>query len=70
MAQFTITIPDAIVPRIQAAFRHVDGFGRTVPASLNMIEGIIRQYIKKRVRDYEANIFSDQKAQEIDKESW
>lgn len=54
MATLTITIPDAAVTRIRAAF----GSG-TTPATVQEVQLQIRDYIKSRVLDYEISSARD-----------
>ena len=52
MAQLTITVPDAVVPRIRTAFGH-DSESGWVLATVTELQAAIRGYVQSRVRDYE-----------------
>ena len=70
MANLTITIPDAIVPRIQAAFGHSDDLGGWVPASLQEVKDAIRGHVKGKVVSYEGNLAAAQSTSATNAEAW
>lgn len=54
MAQLTITVPDAEVSRIRAAFASPVPFGETpTPATIEEVRQAIIRYVIDRVRTYE-----------------
>lgn len=55
MANLTITVPNAIVPRIQAAYGHRDVNNPTVwvPATVAEIQEAIKAVIREKVINYE-----------------
>jgi len=55
MANLTITIPDAVVPRIRTAMGHFDVPTATwVDATVNDIQAAIKVFVKQRVIEYES----------------
>jgi hypothetical protein len=65
MANFTITLPDAVVPRIRAAF----GDGKQ-PASVADVQAAIKTFIQRRVVDFEAQQAEDSARRTVGAEQW
>ncbi len=60
MATLSIIIPDAVVPRVQAALGHSSFDDPTrVPATVAEIRAWMLQQLKQRVIDYEGGIAAD-----------
>jgi hypothetical protein len=55
MAVLSVTIPDAVVPRIREAFGHQDPNNPTVriPATVADVQAAVKGYLKSRVIDFE-----------------
>jgi len=60
MATLTTTIPDAVVPRVQAAVGGIIGLkdvnGNPRPATANEVEAEMRAYLKHFVLDWETRV--------------
>ncbi len=61
MATLSVTVPDAALPRIRAAFGHAESLldPTWVPATAAEIQAWMRQQLKQRVIDYEGGIAAD-----------
>ena len=74
MATISITIPDATVPRIRAAFgkwgTDPETLGTWVPATAAEVVAAIKEYAKNRVRDYEAQQAALTVHQSVTNENW
>lgn len=71
MAQFSITIPDALVPRIRKAFGHWDSAqGAWVDATAQEVLVNIKAFIKGQVSSYEATVASKNAADSVTNENW
>lgn len=65
MASITITVPDAVVPRIRAAF------GAPGPAAtVAQVEVRIKDFVKNIVKQYEAQQEADSVKVTVDAEVW
>lgn len=62
MANFTITVPDAVVNRIRVAVSE----NPNAPATAAQINEVVLKLFKQLVRNYEAN----QVSQQITQENW
>lgn len=58
MATISITIPDANVTRVRAAFGHEED-GIWVAATNPEVQTAITRWVRQRVRDYEERLASD-----------
>lgn len=76
MANFTITVPDSVAPRILAAFGHwevtpsgivTNNWVSATPAELR---AILKQYAQTAVQSYEVGLTSQAKAAEVAVEVW
>jgi len=71
MASLTITVPDAVVTRIQAAFGHIDPITLLfVPATVTEIQAAIKNFVKARVIDAEVATTATTKRTDVSSEGW
>jgi len=70
MAQLTITVPDAVIPRIRTAMGHKDSNGQWVDATLGEVQTAIKGYIKSQVINYETTQAATVKSTEVSQEIW
>lgn len=72
MATFTVTIPDATVPRIRASFPKIDpqNVGKTIPATPAQVIDEIKIWLKAHVEDYEADQAAVTKRDTVRNETW
>ncbi len=56
MATLTITIPDANVTRVRAAFGHLQGTSTWVPATTQEVQDALTTYLRRQVRSYEEGL--------------
>jgi len=61
MAQLTITVPDAVVPRIRAAFgrRDINNPAVWVPATVVELQDAIKDFVRERVVNYETTLAAE-----------
>lgn len=65
MANITFTVPDAVVPRIRAAF------GRNgTSATVAEVQAVLKSYIQGTVAQYEAGLLSASTVSNVSQESW
>ena len=65
MASLTITIPDAVVPRIRTAFGHFEASPPVwVDATVTEVQDAIKNFVHSKVIDYETtqNAIADRAA--------
>jgi hypothetical protein len=71
MAQFTLTIPDAVVPRIRAAFGHFDIETATwINATLGEVQTRLLAFLKENVIAYETTEQAKIHRQTLTEETW
>lgn len=71
MATLSVTIPDAVVPRIQAAFGHLDPITHLlVLATVADVQAAIKTHLKNRVTDFEASNSAETTRTSVDAEAW
>jgi hypothetical protein len=70
MASLTITVPDALVQRIRAAFGHNDLQGNRVPATPEEILMVLKSFVKGRVVEYETSLESEVIRNTKSREDW
>lgn len=71
MAQFQITIPDAVIPRIRDAFGHEDLVTKQwVLATPAEVQAAIKGYLRSVVKQYEAMQALRLKETEVNNETW
>ena len=71
MANFTITIPDAAVPRLKTAMGHYEGTPKVwVDATLADIQAELKRYLKSQVINHETTQAGVAKNAEVSAESW
>jgi hypothetical protein len=74
MAAITITVPDAVVPRILVAFGHWGTdpatLGIWVNADAPAMQAAIKAWVKQQVLQYEANLAQTTKATTVNAEVW
>lgn len=66
MAQFTVTIPDVYLPRIQAAF----GLGGTATQQRAVMEAWVKAQIKAQVQAFDAAEAARLKREQVADEVW
>ena len=62
MATLTITVPDAVVPRIREAFGHLATPVRTspwIPATVLEVQNAIKTFVKEKVVAYEGTTIKE-----------
>lgn len=72
MASLTITVPDAVVPRIRVAMGREDPSnpGTRINATVEDIQTAIKQFIKSQVINYETTLAAMQKRDTVSQETW
>ncbi len=71
MATLTITVADALVPRIRTAFGHNDPVtGVRILATVAEIQDELKALIKGRVLEYETLLVANQKRSDVGSETW
>ncbi len=59
MANLTVTVPDANVNRVRAAFGH-DADGTWVPATVAEVQTVLTRFLRDSVRAYERRLAVEQ----------
>lgn len=73
MANLTITVPDAAIARIQAAFGHTDSTvapAVVTLATLAEIREAIKGFVRSKVQNYESNQAASDSVAASDVRSW
>lgn len=71
MADFVITIPDAVVTRIRLAFGSNDPeSGVRVPATTIEVRAVLKNYLKSHVIEYETGEAAKVKRESVGGETW
>lgn len=73
MASFTVTVPDAVVPRIQQAFGHFDNTQSPpvwILGTLADVQAFVKNDIKSRVLEYETSQTAQTKRDAVNGEVW
>lgn len=71
MAQLTITIPDAVVPRIRTAMGHTDPTTQQrVDATVQEVQDAIKNFIKAQVINYETTQAAMATNSQVSSEQW
>ena len=71
MANLTVTIPDAVVPRIRKAFGSRDPTTlQRIDADMPAVLERVKSFIKSQVIEYEISEGAKTKRDEISKEVW
>jgi len=71
MAQLSITVPDAVIPRIRTAMGHRDSLnGPWIDATVVEVQAAIKQFIKAQVINYETTQAAQVKNTEVSQENW
>lgn len=71
MAQLTITVPDAVVPRIKTAMGHFQGSPAVwVDATVSDVQDAIKNFIKAQVVNYETTQAAIAKNSSVSSEQW
>ena len=71
MASMTITVPDAVVPRLRQAFgRNDPSTGNRIPATVAEIEAAIKSWTKGIVLEYETSVAANIKRDAVGGEIW
>lgn len=70
MADFTITVPDAVVPRIRDAFGTKEANGTITPATLDQVRAAVKEFMRRRVLEFEASEAALAKRAEVEDEQW
>lgn len=72
MASFIVTVPDAVVPRIQQAFGHFDGSlpPTWILGTVADVQAFVKNDIKSRVLEYETSQTAQTKRDAVNGEVW
>lgn len=71
MANLTITVPDAVVPRIRTAMGHTDPITQVrIDATLQEVQDAIKNFIKAQVINYESGVEAILKRDQVSGEVW
>lgn len=70
MANITLTVPDAAVPRIRDAFGHPNLDGTRTPATVAEVQATLQNYIKGCVVEYETAKQAMATRNAIGQENW
>lgn len=72
MATITITVPDAVVPRILTAFGHWDpvNIGTWIPADQVAMKAALKDFAKQQVLSYESGQARIAAAASVSAEVW
>lgn len=67
---FVITVPDAHVTRIRAAFGRSTVDNVRVPATAAEVRQVLLDFLRSRVQSYETEVAAKTKSDEVLKEVW
>ena len=71
MATLSITVPDAVVPRIRTAMGHTDPITQVrTDATLQEVQDAIKNFIKAQVINYESGVEAILKRDQVSGEIW
>lgn len=78
MANLTITIPDAVIPRVQTAFGRTVSSGPLgaqptrvhVDATLTEVQAQVKAWVKQKVQAYEGDLANQVKSDSVSAEVW